>query len=359
MHQSVGILLDRETFRRIPSRRTGNERLALYNKAAKELDLKLFYMSLEQVGTNSALGYTYNKAKYRLERQSIPKVTHNRQIALSPSLKAKLKLLSKSSLIFNRQNRYDKFKIYKLIYQNPELREYLPVSMRYSQARLKDAMNTYSSLFIKPTNNSVGDGIIKLKKQQSGNWLFYWKKGSPKSLSSQQVVNRVNKYVGRQHYMIQEAIPLATYHGRPYDLRVSVQRGATGSWQVTGMIGRVAAKGRHVTNVAKGGKPKKVETLFRTSEFEPEAMKTAIRAVALKIMNDLSGKLLHVADVGLDLGIDTQGHIKLIEMNGRDQRYTFKKAKMHATFYRTYETPLQYAKYLLTQKSTTIMTRKR
>ena len=188
---------------------------------------------------------------------------------------------------------------------------------------------------------------MKLKKHKSGKWLFYWKKGKPKLVSSKKAVAYITRYVGKQKYMIQEAIPVATYNGRPYDLRVTVQRGSTGSWQITGMIGRVAAVGRHVTNVAKGGKVKKVEELFHASGFEPEEMKAAIREASLHIMTYLSGKLPHLADVGLDIGVDRQGAIKLIEINGRDQRYSFKKAKMSSTFYRTYETPLKYAKYLL------------
>ncbi|MHA7748742.1 MULTISPECIES: YheC/YheD family protein [Paenibacillus] len=55
----------------------------------------------------------------------------------------------------------------------------------------------------------------------------------------------------------------------------------------------------------------------------------------------------HTADLGLDIGVDQNGGIKFIEVNGRDQRYSFRKAKMHTTFYKTYETPLKYAKFLL------------
>ena len=80
MLHTVGVLLDRQTFKGIPSKRTGNERLSLYNKAAKQLGLKLFYMSLDQIGRRSALGFTYGNKKYRLERRPIPKVTHNRLI---------------------------------------------------------------------------------------------------------------------------------------------------------------------------------------------------------------------------------------------------------------------------------------
>ncbi|MGO4275806.1 YheC/YheD family protein [Paenibacillus sp. TAF58] len=47
------------------------------------------------------------------------------------------------------------------------------------------------------------------------------------------------------------------------------------------------------------------------------------------------------------MGVDLNGRIKLIEVNGRDQRYEFKQLKMNQTFNNTYETPLRYAKFLL------------
>ncbi|MEC0227773.1 YheC/YheD family endospore coat-associated protein [Paenibacillus alba] len=351
MNQIVGVLLDPKTFKGIPRKKTGNERLSLYNRAAKQLQLTPFYTSLHQIGEKSAHGYLYSQNKYTLVRRPIPKVTHNRAITLSPVLKRKLKQLSKSSIVFNRQNRYDKYYIYKLLHQNASLRSYLPVSLKYSTKSLQAAMSTYPALFIKPTNDSIGNGIIKIAKHASGNWLFYWKRGNPKLVSVKEIIAKITKIVGKRTYMIQEAISLATYKGRPYDLRISVQRGETGAWQVTGMVGKVAGLGSHVTNVAKGGKVRRTEELFKHNELDNKTMKTALHQASISILRDLSKKLPHLADVGLDIGITNQGHIKLIEVNGRDQRYSFKKAKMKTTFYRTYETPLQYAKYLLKQGS--------
>ncbi|NEW06665.1 YheC/YheD family protein [Paenibacillus sp. SYP-B3998] len=351
MGHTVGILLDGDTYLGVPRNKTGNERIDYYNKAAEQLGLMPFYMSLSHMSKGTALGYTYKNKQFKLERRSIPKVTHNRAITLSRSSKKKLKQLSQSSIVFNRLNRYDKHRIHKLIHAKSSMQIYLPNSMKYSPEQLMNALKKHKALFIKPTNSSVGDGIVKISKQSDGKWCLYWKKGNPKLVSSKQVLSLIDKIVGHKKYMIQEAISLATYHGRPYDLRVSVQRGGSGKWQITGMVGKVAAVGRHVTNVAKGGTCKRCEELFKQSGFDPERMKYAVSEASLAIAQYVSGKLPHLADLGLDIGVDLEGNIKLIEINGRDQRYTFKKAKMNATFYQTYETPMQYAKFLLQNKT--------
>jgi hypothetical protein len=84
MKQSVGILLDDDTYKRIPSRKTGYEKIALYNIAARKLDLQPFYMSLRHMKQNSAIGFSFDGNRYKLTRLKIPKVTHNRAITLSP-----------------------------------------------------------------------------------------------------------------------------------------------------------------------------------------------------------------------------------------------------------------------------------
>lgn len=347
MRTTVGILLDLKTYKCIAKGRTGNELIALYNKAASKHGLKPFYMCLRYVNKNSALGYVYSNHKYKLVRKKIPRVTHNRAITLTPLLKNKLSQLSRYSHVFNRQNRYDKYRIHHLILKNTSLHKYLPESTKYTHKQLKLAMTKHTSLFIKPTNSSVGNGIMKASKQASGAWKLHGVFRKPKLVSRKRALFLIHRKVRNRTYMIQKAIPLATYKGRPYDIRVSVQRGESGQWQITGIVGKVAARGRHVTNVAKGGQVKRCEELFKSSGFHTPQITQELHQASLAIARQLGNNLPHMADLGLDIGVDQSGEIKLIEVNGRDQRYSFREAKLKATFYKTYETPMRYAKFLL------------
>jgi hypothetical protein len=361
MKQTVGILLDHDMYLGLPFKRTGYEEIRLYNKAGEQIGIQPFYMSLNHINNKSALGFIFDGTRYRLMKRKIPKVIHNRSMNFTSIGSKTLKQLAQSSIIFNRVNRVSKHKIYNLLLSSPTLRLHLPRTMTFSRLNMQRAMKmmTYSSMFIKPSSGSVGDGIIKLSKQANGTWYLYVNKGKPLKRSSERTLYLLEQYIGNRRYLIQEAIPLATYNGRPYDLRVSVQRGANGEWQITGMVGKVAAAGRHVTNVAKGGQVHRCEELFEASGFQVGAMKQAVSTVSLAIAKFLSKRLPHLADIGLDVGIDQNGTIKLIEMNGRDQRITFKKAKLSTTFYQTYSTPLHYAKYLLSNNESNVMIRNR
>ncbi|UJF35822.1 YheC/YheD family protein [Paenibacillus hexagrammi] len=176
MGHRIGILFDRDTFRGIPQGKTGNERLSLYNKAAKKLGLQSFYLTLDQIRGNQAKGYKRIGGKYRLVHGKVPRVIHNRALALSPASKRKMRLLAKSHTIFNRVNRFDKHDIHRMLIRKSQLRDYLPVSLSYSPRNLARAMRAYTSLYIKPTNSSVGEGIIQIKQCLDGRWHIHGKK---------------------------------------------------------------------------------------------------------------------------------------------------------------------------------------
>lgn len=343
---TVGILVDRAVFHNIKSGKTGNEKLHLYNKAAAKHGLTPLYMCLERVSANGAKvhGYKYSKGKYKYVYTATPRVIHNRAMSGSSKLQKRMSQLRRRCIVFNSQTRYSKYKIHLLL--KDAFSAHLPVTKRYNQSNLRDMMSQFNSLYIKPQRSSIGNGIMKVTRNQTGKWRLQLPKGSLVAMKSA-VEKRVRQVARKQQYLIQETIPLAQYNGSPYDVRVSVQRGGDGKWQVTGMVGKVARKGSHVTNVARGGKVRRCAQLFKNSVKDPFGATNAVKQLSLDISRHLGERLNRLADVGLDIGVTSAGKPYFIELNCRDQRYSFKKAKMHSTFYQTYENPMRYAKYLL------------
>ncbi|KRE46332.1 hypothetical protein ASG81_12080 [Paenibacillus sp. Soil522] len=73
--------------------------------------------------------------------------------------------------------------------------------------------------------------------------------------------------------------------------------------------------------------------------------------LSMRIASQLSKRLPHMADLGLDVGITADGHPMFIECNGRDQRYSFREAGMMDVWKATFDNPMGYAKYLLDKRS--------
>jgi hypothetical protein len=344
---TIGILLDHRAYRTIQTRAMNTERVKLYNKAAQRLGLNLLYMSLTGVHLQKGKvsGLSRKGSQYARRSQSIPKVIHNRAFPQGGIERRRLIGLGKRCYVFNAQNRYSKLRIHRVLSSNPSLRQHLPHSKTYSRANLSKMIRIHDSLFIKPQRGSVGRGIMRIQRTAGENWSVRTPMGV-QTLNTMAMLRKVHRYVGHRLYMIQEGIPLATYQGRPYDIRVSVQRARGGKWQVTGMVGKVARRGSHVTNVAKGGSVRRCAELFRQSGLPVAPTRLRVSSVSLRLAQYLGRKLHRIADLGLDIGISNSGKVYFIEMNCRDQRYSFAKAGMHDVFYRTYENPLRYAAYL-------------
>lgn len=345
MKGTMGVLLDDRVWRGIRKGRTGHERLSFYNKAAKKNNIKILYFSLPllRLTKGKVKGYVYRNGTYKLVNKKIPKVIHNRSMSGNQQ---RLAGLCRRSFVFNERTRYSKYKVHRLLTSKTQLRPHLPSTKTLTKENLKKMMKKFDSLYLKPVSSSVGKGIMRLDRINGKRWRL---KGGLKSIkdNEKKMVQIVHKKLKGRNYLISETIPLAKYKNKPFDIRVSVQKSGDGDWQITGMVGKVAAKGSHVTNVARGGKVKRCEQLFSSCGLNVEDTKKEIERVSLKFAERLGEKLSHLADIGLDVGVDSKGHVYFIEMNGRDLRYSFGQGGLKNHWYKTYENPIKYGKYLL------------
>ena len=349
MH-TIGILLDHDVYRGVARRRTGQERIDLYRKAAAKYDASVLFMSLSTIHykRHKAKGYEWKNGKYRLVYKAIPKVIHNRAMPFKRKLKRKLNRLAKTSYVFNARTRYSKYRIHRLLHAHTDMRTQLPLTRNFTKKSLAGMMRDCEVIFVKPQSGSVGKGIYRLAKTGSGKWHLRGKR-LKKLLPATRVYQRLRRLANGKAYLLQKGITLATYRNRPYDVRVSVQRNESGYWQITGMVGKLAAKGSHVTNIARGGKAKRVEQLFTGSGLATPYTKQRVQRLSLKVVEILSTRFRRLADVGLDIGVERTGKPYFIEVNGRDQRYSFAKAGLHDAFRRTYENPVRYALHIIKQ----------
>lgn len=347
----IGILLDSSAFRSAARRERGGsgagstERIGLYRKAAQRAGaVPVFYLlDRLRLAGNRAAGYRYRAGTYVPEREVLPRAIHNRTFAVTAQQRRALRRLRRLTHLFNPQNRQSKYKIYKIL--EGRLAAHLPRTRPFSLQALRAMMKTHDSIYVKPRHGSVGKGVLHAKKLSGGLWRIRYGGGSRKLRPGAACAAIVRIARGRPH-IVQQGIPLARYRGRPFDFRVTVQRGGGGAWQVTGMFGKVAKAGRHVTNLARGGTAMKPEPLLASCFSHPKDVKAEIERVALAAAQRTAEKLPGIADLGLDIGVDAKGHPYIIEINFRDQRYGFAKAKMMRTLYAVYETPVRYAKRL-------------
>lgn len=90
--------MDASVFRNIMSGKTSNEKLSLYNRAARNHGLIPVYMCLEKISpvSRKTYGYQYVNGRYVYKRVTIPTVIHNRSLPASGRMRKRLAQLTRS-----------------------------------------------------------------------------------------------------------------------------------------------------------------------------------------------------------------------------------------------------------------------
>lgn len=356
--ERVGILLDSSILRGIPAGKTGQESLACYEIAASSYGLTACYLRLEDVDliTGKCMAYIRKGTRYQMHHIEIPQVIHNRAMHFSRISHYLIAgLIQRGVYIFNVRNRYGKDEINRLLMRNAELSSHLPESELASLQTIQGMLERHHDLILKPVSSSIGKGIMRVIHNDGNGKLFmssaHYQKQNYYPIKKGILPPKLYARIREKNYLVQERIPLATYEGRPFDLRVSIQRGSTGCWCVTGMYAKIASLNHFVTNVARGGLALPYEVLHPLvlPSHSLSAVVDQIHHLTITAAQHLSLTLPHLADLGFDIGLTSQGEIYFIECNGRDQRYGFRKAGMESEWLESYKTPLAYARFLLDQ----------
>lgn len=346
----VGILVGDAWFRRIPSGLAYHESLPCYEKAGQLHGVTPCYFRLKDIqpGQTYIRAYIKTNEGYRLCRIPAPGVIHNRTLYTKKRPKLAIRrLVEDGKHIFNEWNRYGKGYIHQLLMTDPALRPHLPVTQAATPSAVKEMMAAYPQLILKPNSSSIGSGIMKLERTERG-WLLHGAARGRTIAFRETLPSILRRKLKSRPYLVQQLLPLATYNGRPFDLRVSVQRNETGEWQITGIAAKVAKPGAFRTNVAQGGVVYRLDQVLQTYPgLAVEPTRQAIGEFSLKVACHLSRFLPRLADIGLDIGLTEHGFPMFIECNGRDLRYSFQKGNMPDTFQQSYSNPLGFAKYLL------------
>jgi hypothetical protein len=120
--------------------------------------------------------------------------------------------------------------------------------------------------------------------------------------------------------MVQRRISRPTINGRPFDLRVIIQRrSGSNIWTVTAKVAKVAGKGYIVSNNTRSkGVLLPVLTAFQRSTIKhlsPQALLSNIDRIALLSTQRLATYFTDHRIYGLDIGLDENGSVWIIEAN--------------------------------------------
>ncbi|HEY8449672.1 MAG TPA: YheC/YheD family protein [Bacillota bacterium] len=268
--------------------------------------------------------------------------------------------LARARLIAAVHNRYfnrgffDKWEVHRLLVGDERIQPYLPETERYmGTRRLCQKLREWQGAWLKPSGGSLGRGIIIVRRLEGRGYHVLSPRGRwARTVRTQAGLRRVlHARMQRGPYVMQRELRLARYQGRPFDVRILMQRGVHGVWRRTKLYTRVAAPGGSVTNIAQGGEGLPFQQVAAAASGEVPRLSGQIlarmRQLAYLITEQIeqrSGQTL--GEVALDLGIDESGQIWFLEANSKPFRAVATETGSQAVVRKALIRPLHYAAYL-------------
>lgn len=356
----IGVLLDRRVLRAAVAGRATYENLDFYRQFARP-GVCFFTFDGVDLRRGRVLAYVFDRDRRLTARGlPLPRIVHYRAVAIAKrDRRLAAALVRRPGLIvFNDPRCGGKLRNALWLAADPATRAHVPETLRYDGPRaLGTLLAKYPAVILKPVWGSLGLGLIRVRRTPDG---YAWETGNSvrphfcRTLAA--LAAELGERVARRPYLVQRALDLALYRGRPFDVRVSVQRGGDGEWRVAGMVAKVAGRNRIATNVARGGRA--VNLLVVLSEvFGPAAADRCAEALAglgLRAAAVLSRHERGMADYGFDLCLTKDGHPWFLEANHRDLRYSFRDSGDRALWANTYRNPMEYAAHLLAVGQSTV-----
>jgi glutathione synthase/RimK-type ligase-like ATP-grasp enzyme len=211
--------------------------------------------------------------------------------------------------------KWEKFKILK---QHTELAALLPETKWMTVENFWALMNKYRTVILKPYNGFGGHGVIKVSHKADSFYEIHCDQ-TKHNKHEKTLFSFLKSRIRNQGYLVQQWIDLAEVNGRPFDLRVMVQKRKSTPWTVTGKLVKVAGKGYIVTNIKTShGMVLPIETAFQRSSLKIASLTTLIKSInniALKTAKCLQPFYPQIHMMGLDLGVDKSGKPWIIEVN--------------------------------------------
>jgi glutathione synthase/RimK-type ligase-like ATP-grasp enzyme len=315
---------------------------------------------------NTCRGYVYRqfsstRGRWESSIYPIPDVVYDRIPSRSAEARnnvqyAKMRLMQMPYLSYFNPHYLNKWNVHHILSTNPMLVEYLPETRELTENNLEDMLRKYHTLFLKPSNGSLGKGIIKvISGREQINYVIYsGKRVRRQAGSAAEFMNKTKKYRGDRHYIVQQGLELVKYKGAAFDLRIIYQKNGCGEWQISKKFCRIAPRGSSISNLSSGGRVEKsskvLQHIFKKEdkiEAKSEQIRLLCKMVASTLENESNSTF---GELGMDIGIDRNGHLYLIEVNSKPRKTTetvFSPAVVRNTFKR----PLAYASYLAGFKS--------
>ncbi|WP_052807276.1 YheC/YheD family endospore coat-associated protein [Risungbinella massiliensis] len=279
-------------------------------------------------------GWFYQTIGWKKSQAPLPDVIFdripNRKVEKTGSIQATMQRLKSLNIPIFNQGFFDKGTVHRWLTSNPETDQYVPESILSPTIRsLSRLLDHHKIIYLKPVSGSLGLGIYRVTKHPKDGYYIRYFQGNRAVLQRFATLDKlIAQYFtqGRlQRYMAQQAIHLVRDQNKPVDFRVHLHKDETDKWKVITIAAKKAGEGCVTTHVRTGGELLSTEDFLQ--KIYPDrvsAIKRQISLASITIAQTVEANYEGViGELGLDIGIDKNGHIWVFECNSKPGRHIF------------------------------------
>ncbi|WP_157812022.1 YheC/YheD family protein [Alteribacter populi] len=303
-------------------------------------------------------GFILENSSWKVKQLPYPDVVYNRLSSPKKETSKKgkhfLNQLRAKSIPFFNDRFIHKWEMHQLLDEHEELRPYLPKTiLGHDRESFNQITKQFPQLYLKPIWGREGNGIIRVTVHEHSLEAEYPSDTSIKSYhfnSFHHLFKTILPRFKEKQYLVQQSIPLLQLDGCLIDIRVLTTKNETGEWRVASKIARCGVKDQIVSNVAKGGSQRKLLEVLNELIPEPEASQLFrfMNELAIEIARTIEEELGdqgHFGEFGVDIGIDTNGHPWILEVNSKPSK-TYENTESEITIRPSAKKLLAFCQYL-------------
>lgn len=247
--------------------------------------------------------------------------TRRKERLLISSLLKKFKNYTDMKLI-NNLNMLDKWEVCEALAKHPQAKMHMPETIDYSSFDdVLYMLYKYKFAFVKSYYGCGGREVLSVEKLTNKYKLNYYKMGAKEIFldNIDEVEKFVIKFVGRKKFIVQQGIRSLTYNGRSTDIRMYMMKNEYGIWESIFKGVRIAKKDFNIANIKAGGSYIIYEELYPLLRKQYSHVKIPsaeeLNEVSIMLSGYIEKELGAFGEIGVDLAIDTNGHIWILEAN--------------------------------------------
>ncbi|MFC4776368.1 YheC/YheD family protein [Paenibacillus sp. GCM10023252] len=333
----IGVLISRD-YPHLPEKPFGS--ITMFCKelvdACSAQGAYVYFFTPNQIGSslNTVEGWVYT-GSWRRTTVPVADVINNRltsrKLENKPSVQHFIREVKSrhETNVFNEKF-LDKTEVFDALKHDSSLTKYLPEShLLRNYTMLKSMCSKYSNVFLKPVRGSLGKGIIRITKLETGSYLalFTTAGGTRRQqyATLMKLFSTISAKMKTVKYQVQQGLQLIEIGKRPVDFRALVQKNTSGTWTITSIVARTAGSQHFVSNLARGGTLSTVKEALAKSNLAASSSRqdTAgkLQQAALDIARGVDTHIpAHFGELGIDLAIDVHGRVWLLEVNSKPSK---------------------------------------